>query len=108
MVATAFVSAPGREQQRTRGARHGMRRCSPLALLAALAAGCTGLIGEHGADPGGSNPGGGGGGGGPGAGVASPIDLSGSPQYYRFVRLTNAQWGRSVQDVLNLPAPSGL
>ncbi len=36
------------------------------------------------------------------------IDLSGSPQYYRVVRLTNAQWARSVQDILGLPAPSEL
>ena len=35
------------------------------------------------------------------------IDLSGSPKYYRFVRLTNAQWARAVQDVLKLPAPRG-
>jgi len=46
------------------------------------------------------------------AGDASPgggeIDLTGSPQYYRVVRLTNAQWAQSVQDILNLPEPSGL
>ncbi|MEI9951078.1 MAG: DUF1595 domain-containing protein [Pseudomonadota bacterium] len=36
------------------------------------------------------------------------INLAGSPQYYRVVRLTNAQWARSVQDILGLPAPSGL
>jgi len=36
------------------------------------------------------------------------INLSGSPQYHRFVRLTNAQWARAVQDVLKLPAASGL
>jgi hypothetical protein len=44
----------------------------------------------------------------PPPGSPSVIDLSGSPQYYRFVRLTNAQWARSVQDVLKLAAPSGL
>ena len=36
------------------------------------------------------------------------LNLNGSPQYYRFVRLTNAQWGRAVQDVLKLDSPSGL
>lgn len=37
-----------------------------------------------------------------------PVDLTGSPRYYRFVRLTNAQWARSVQDILKLSTPSGL
>ena len=36
------------------------------------------------------------------------LDLTGSPQYYRLVRLTNAQWARAVQDVLKLASPSGL
>ena len=36
------------------------------------------------------------------------IDLSDQPKYFRAVRLTNAQWAKSVQDVLKLPAPSGL
>lgn len=36
------------------------------------------------------------------------INLSGSPEYYRVVRLTNAQWAQSVRDILNLPAPSNL
>jgi hypothetical protein len=40
--------------------------------------------------------------------VARGIDLPGAPKYYRFVRLTNAQWARSVQDILKLSAPSGL
>jgi hypothetical protein len=39
---------------------------------------------------------------------AHPVDLTGSPQYYRLIRLTNAQWARAAQDVLKLPAPSGL
>jgi len=43
-----------------------------------------------------------------GSTVALGIDLPGSPKYYRFVRLTNAQWAKSVQDILKLPAPSGL
>ena len=42
------------------------------------------------------------------SGTAHPLDLSGSPQYYRLVRLTNAQWARAVQDVLKLATPSGL
>lgn len=36
------------------------------------------------------------------------IELNGSPQYYRVVRLTNAQWAQSVQDILALSDPSGL
>jgi hypothetical protein len=36
------------------------------------------------------------------------LNLEGSPKYYGFVRLTNAQWARAVQDVLRLEAPSGL
>src|SRR3954464_6668591 len=43
-----------------------------------------------------------------GDGTASVLNLKGSPQYFRFVRLSNAQWGRAVQDVLKLPAASGL
>ena len=39
---------------------------------------------------------------------SSVLNLNGSPQYFRFVRLSNAQWGRAVQDVLKLDAPSGL
>jgi hypothetical protein len=46
--------------------------------------------------------------GGGGDGTASVLNLNGSPQYYRFVRLTNSQWGRAVQDVLKLDSPSGL
>jgi hypothetical protein len=36
------------------------------------------------------------------------LNLEGSPRYFSFVRLTNAQWARAVQDVLHLDAPSGL
>jgi len=36
------------------------------------------------------------------------IELNGTPQYYRVIRLTNAQWAQSVQDILGLPEPSGL
>src|SRR5438046_2617923 len=46
----------------------------------------------------------------PGATPIAPgtLNLEGSPKYYSFVRLTNAQWARAVQDVLHLEAPSGL
>jgi hypothetical protein len=48
--------------------------------------------------------------GGAGEGWSGPIgiELTGSPQYYRVVRLTNAQWAQSVQDILRLPGPSNL
>jgi hypothetical protein len=36
------------------------------------------------------------------------IDLMGQPKYFRFVRLTNAQWAAAVQDLLKLPAPTDL
>ena len=45
---------------------------------------------------------------GEGAEAGQAIDLSDQPKYFRAVRLTNAQWAKSVQDVLKLPAPSGL
>lgn len=36
------------------------------------------------------------------------INLAGAPKYFRFVRLTNEQWTSSVQQVLNLSAPTNL
>jgi hypothetical protein len=36
------------------------------------------------------------------------MDLQGDPVYRRFMRLTNSQWERAVQDLLKLSAPSGL
>jgi hypothetical protein len=36
------------------------------------------------------------------------FDLSGSPKYYRVVRLTNEQWASSVKDILRLGEPSRL
>lgn len=45
---------------------------------------------------------------GAGSNTATTLNLSGSPQYYRVVRLTNRQWGHSVQEILKLAAPSGL
>ena len=43
-----------------------------------------------------------------GASGATGIELNGSPQHYRVVRLTNGQWAQSVQDILHLADPSGL
>jgi len=43
-----------------------------------------------------------------GSAPQSGINLAGDPKYFRFVRLTNAQWAASVQEVLKLPEPSGL
>ncbi|MES1174200.1 MAG: DUF1592 domain-containing protein [Myxococcales bacterium] len=95
-----------------------------LALSSTAIAGCT--TGDvNGASPAvaGSAPasggalGSGGGGGLPGTGGAGAsggsttalgIDLPGDPKYYRFVRLSNAQWAHAVQDILKLDAPSGL
>jgi Protein of unknown function (DUF1592)/Protein of unknown function (DUF1588)/Protein of unknown function (DUF1595)/Protein of unknown function (DUF1585)/Protein of unknown function (DUF1587) len=39
-----------------------------------------------------------------GMGVPGSLDLSGSPKYYRIVRLTNAQWAQAIQTVLNVPS----
>ena len=46
--------------------------------------------------------------GGSGASISTVVNLTGSPQYLRFVRLTNSQWAQSVQDILELASPSGL
>jgi Protein of unknown function (DUF1592)/Protein of unknown function (DUF1588)/Protein of unknown function (DUF1595)/Protein of unknown function (DUF1585)/Protein of unknown function (DUF1587) len=43
-----------------------------------------------------------------GSSAVGTLTLDGSPKYYSFVRLTNAQWARAVQDVLRLDTPSGL
>jgi hypothetical protein len=59
-------------------------------------------------DPNGGGPGAGGAGTGGGSSVAMGIDLPGSPKYFRFVRLTNAQWANSVRDILKLAEPSPL
>ncbi|WP_437874323.1 DUF1592 domain-containing protein [Sorangium sp. So ce513] len=75
-----------------------------LCVTALLLAGCTGSLGDTegsgGPLPGGNGP--------VQGGVARGIDMPGAPQYHRFVRLTNTQWARSVQVVLNLAAPSSL
>jgi hypothetical protein len=82
--------------------------------LAGSVAACTGVIdgpggsaasGSRGETPGSNGSGAGGNG---GTLTAKPIDLTGSPQYFRFVRLTNQQWAQSVQDLLRLTAPSSL
>jgi len=84
-------------------------------------AGCYGQIGHYGgggagapgANPAGNSGGSAGGNGGstqpPGStSMPGTLNLEGSPQYYRLVRLTNTQWARAVQDLLRLAAPSGL
>jgi uncharacterized protein DUF1592/uncharacterized protein DUF1595/uncharacterized protein DUF1588/uncharacterized protein DUF1585/uncharacterized protein DUF1587 len=45
---------------------------------------------------------------GTGASISTALNLTGSPQYLRLVRLTNGQWARSVQDILELASPSQL
>lgn len=72
--------------------------------------------GNKGTGGSGSGPGAGSGGNGnptlPGSGgggqvttpIANPFDLTGAPNYHRFVRLTNEQWLNSVKDVLMLKA----
>ena len=91
-------------------------RSRAVILALGMLAGCTGQI-VAGSSGGGAAVGTGTGGtggtgsattGSGGDGSASTLNLNGSPQYYRFVRLTNSQWGRAVQDVLNLASPSGL
>ncbi len=88
-------------------------------LCLSVAAGCTGRIGDGSAGeatggtrttPPASGTGAGTGttGSGDTTGAVGELDFTGSPQYYRMVRLTNAQWGRAVQDILKLSAPSGL
>src|SRR3569623_1738656 len=77
------------------------------------AVGSTGTGGSGGARPSGTGAGGapsdGAGGtpsgsGGSPMGQAGSLDLSGSPKYYRVIRLTNAQWAAAVQTVLNISA----
>ncbi|HSS38724.1 MAG TPA: DUF1587 domain-containing protein, partial [Polyangia bacterium] len=89
-------------------------------LCLSITAGCTGRIGVgnettgagattgSGAGTGSGTGSGGSTGAGNTTGAVGQIDLAGSPQYYRMVRLTNAQWARAVQDILKLSAPSGL
>jgi hypothetical protein len=106
--------------------RHLLTSSLGAAIIAASISGCVGSVDADGDQPGGAGPGtasggntpggsggAGGSGGSSGGGTggmlgAKPINLAGSPRYYRFVRLTNAQWAQSVQDLLKLTAPSGL
>ncbi|WP_437595012.1 DUF1592 domain-containing protein [Sorangium sp. So ce1000] len=84
--------------------RFGQALGAGLCVTALLLAGCTGSLGdpEGSGDPAPDDSG-------PAAGgVARGIDMPGKPQYHRFVRITNSQWARSVQVVLNLAAPSSL
>src|SRR3954465_335206 len=46
----------------------------------------------------GSSPGTAAGSAGTSSSVSTLVNLSGSPQYLRFIRLTNGQWAQSVQD----------
>ncbi len=46
--------------------------------------------------------------GGTGGTTSSGIDLAGTPDYFRFVRLTASQWEASVRDLLGLSATPGL
>ncbi len=86
--------------------------CARAVILASgMLVGCTGRIGGDSSGAAGVGSTGAAGNGSTGAGgdgSAPTLNLSGSPQYYRFVRLTNSQWGRAVQDILNLASPSGL
>lgn len=98
-----------------------LRQCSAW-LSVALMLGC-GATRSGNANDGGGPDGTGatlGSGAGPTDGAGSPpitggggsrgdgIGLDGNPKYFRFVRLTNAQWGATVQKLLHLPEPSGL
>jgi len=39
-----------------------------------------------------------------GAPSSSVLDLSGTPKYYRAIKLSNSQWAQAVQTVLNTPS----
>jgi hypothetical protein len=45
-----------------------------------------------------------GGGGGTSTPVPGSLNLTGSPKYYRVVRLSNTQWANAIQTVLNVPS----
>ncbi|HTU63441.1 MAG TPA: DUF1592 domain-containing protein, partial [Polyangiales bacterium] len=82
----------------------GMGPQSPHSQNAGSPGGATGAPGTSAGAPGsgGAIPGA------TGGANSSGIDLAGDAKYFRFVRLTNGQWARSVQDLLKLPSPSGL
>ena len=86
-------------------------RCRPQKSWVMLAgsiflAACTAEIGNpnHEASAGGTT----GGASSISAEAGQAIDLSGDPKYFRAIRLTNAQWAKSVQEILHLSVPSGL
>jgi hypothetical protein len=106
--------------------------CAGVFAVSAFVAGCNGTIGDIPSGKGGSSgassgsgtgntngPGtagsgasgtaGGSGSTGTGtAGTAGPtqsvLDLSGTPKFYRAIRLSNTQWAQAVQTVLNVPS----
>jgi len=85
--------------------------CAAASLAIAILAGCTAQIdGSHGGTGAGSGTAIGPMNGSAGSSASMPgtLNLDGSPQYSRVIRLTNAQWGLAVRDVLKLSAPSGL
>jgi len=87
--------------------------CAAASLGLAILAGCTAKIDGDGSNSGagsttGAGPMNGTSGSSNPSGTPGMLNLDGSPQYSRVVRLTNAQWGQAVRDVLKLSAPSGL
>jgi len=114
------VQSRGRPLLSSRLGHGSTRGAVPSATLAALIAaavlaGCASDAGSGdahrtvGGSPGVDVPGAAGGAGGvvdsSGIPIARPMSLEGAPIYSRFVRLTNEQWQRSVQDILALDAP---
>src|SRR6185295_17620796 len=86
--------------------------CAATLAIAALA-GCNGSVGDvpgsggAGAGSGtGSTTGTGNAGTGNTGGTPEPgqLDLTGTPKYFRAIRLTNSQWAQAVQTVLNVPS----
>src|SRR5687767_9278751 len=96
--------------------------CAGTFAIAALA-GCNGSFGDVPSGSGGSGSGIGNAGGSSNTGTggagntsttgtagtgATPVpgklDLTGSPKYFRVVRLTNVQWAQAVQTLLNVPS----
>jgi len=105
-----------------------IKKLGALVLIGALPA-CTGLAGDpnglgspdiNGASGGTSAPMGGAGGpasatagatgsaGGPAMTVPATLNLTGSPKFFRVIRLTNDQWANSVQSIFALSAPTTL
>ena len=98
-----------------------LHRWAALGLAAVASVGCgatsrnkgddnnnAGVMGGTGMGQGGNQTAGTGGSPDGGSGDLPRINLEGDPKYFRFVRLTNSQWAKSVQEVLKLAQPSGL